>query len=463
MLRGINAGTIDLIATDPPFNKGKDFHATPDSLAAGASFQDRWRWDKDVDGEWIDKLQDDFPKVYHVVEGSRLSYGDDMGAFLCFMAVRLLEMHRILTDEGSIYLHCDQTASHYLKELMDAIFGKDNFRNEIVWERDIPGRGAKNKSGQFPRASDSILFYTKTDSYYFKQPTKGLTQEQISKYSHIEEGTGRRYTHYPLGTRSKEGIQKLEDNNRIYITKSGKKRVKYYLDEACNAIGNVWYDIISLGIATNSKERTGHPTQKPNDLYKRIIEASSKKGGMVLDPFCGCATTCVSAELLGRQWVGIDLWKKAHEVVWDRLKKECHLIDPEGESEDLTHLLEPEKIINYQTKPPICTDEQKEAVPFLPSKNVKYEPETPGERMSKAEMKQALLQQNGAICEGCHRQFDDERYLELDHKNPRSNGGANSLYNRILLCSPCNKMKSNKITLVELIRLNKKNRFWKGM
>ena len=133
MLRSMDTETVDLIATDPPFNKGRDFHATPDSLASGASFQDRWSWDKDVHPEWEDQLIDDWPHVYHVIEGSRMSYGDDMGAFLCFMGVRLIEMWRILRNDGSIYLHCDTTASHYLKELMDAVFKPKNFRNEIVW------------------------------------------------------------------------------------------------------------------------------------------------------------------------------------------------------------------------------------------------------------------------------------------------------------------------------------------
>ena len=341
-----------------------------------------------------------------------------MGAFLCFMAVRLLETHRILKDTGSIFLHCDPTASHYLKELMDAIFGKNNFINEIIWYYKNASRGKT----QFAKAHDIIFWYSKTSDYVFNR------DDVLVPY---ESGmTEWRYR------------------------KAGKEPPK----------GKTPDDVIVMpSLNTMAKERTGHPTQKPLELYKQFIEAASNKGGMVLDPFCGCATTCVAAEQLSREWVGIDLWKRAHEVVWDRLREECMLIDPEGKSEGLAALLNPGDTINYQTKPPICTDEQKEAVPFLPSKNVKYEPETLGERMGKAEMKQALLQQNGAICEGCHRQFDDERYLELDHKNPRSNGGANSLYNRILLCSPCNKMKSNKITLVELVRLNKKSGFWKEL
>ncbi|MYH76447.1 MAG: site-specific DNA-methyltransferase [Acidimicrobiaceae bacterium] len=133
VMRGMNTATIDLIATDPPFNKGKDFHATPDSLAKGGKFQDRWRWDDDVEGEWIDQLQDDWPNVWRIIAAARGSWGDDLGAFLCFMAVRLLEMHRVLKSTGTLYLHCDPTAGHYLKSLLDAIFGRKQFRNEIIW------------------------------------------------------------------------------------------------------------------------------------------------------------------------------------------------------------------------------------------------------------------------------------------------------------------------------------------
>ena len=133
VLRGMNSGSVDLIATDPPFNKGKDFHATPDSLAAGAKFQDRWSWADDVEQAWVDQIADDWPAVHAVIEAAKASSGEDMAAFLCFMAVRVLEMRRVLKDTGSLYLHCDPTASHYLKNLLDAILGRRQFRNEIVW------------------------------------------------------------------------------------------------------------------------------------------------------------------------------------------------------------------------------------------------------------------------------------------------------------------------------------------
>ena len=132
-LRGMNSETVDLVATDPPFNKSKDFHATPSSLAKGARFEDRWSWDKDVHPEWVDAIQDDWPAVWSVISTARIASGDDMGAFLCWLGVRLMELHRILKPTGSLYLHIDHTAHAYVKTLLDAIFGRRTFQNEIVW------------------------------------------------------------------------------------------------------------------------------------------------------------------------------------------------------------------------------------------------------------------------------------------------------------------------------------------
>ena len=132
-LRGMNSETVHLIATDPPFNKNRDFHATPDSLAAGARFRDRWSWERDVHEEWTDNIKDDWPAVWEVIDAARAAYGDDMGAFLCWLGVRLMEMHRVLRADGSLYLHIDHTAHAYVKCMLDAIFGRKNFRNEIVW------------------------------------------------------------------------------------------------------------------------------------------------------------------------------------------------------------------------------------------------------------------------------------------------------------------------------------------
>ncbi len=415
-LRAMNSNTVDLIATDPPFNKGKDFHSTPDSLAEGASFQDRWSWEKDVHEEWVDQITDDHPNVMNVIEGSRLSYGDDIGAFLCFMGVRLLAMKRVLKDTGSIYLHCDPTASHYLKELMDSIFGKKNFMNEIIWSYRTGGSSKK----QFSKKHDVILFYVKSKKYIFNSlKEKAYTKSKNRKAGIINYGAG--------------NAEFFEDENGVYNFVNMR---------------DVW-DIAYIN--SRSNERTGYPTQKPLLLYERIITASSNENDIVLDPFAGCATTCVAAEKLKRQWVGIDIWDKAHEVVIDRLKKECHLESAGGGRDDLIFT---EGDITYTSEPPKRTDDGETVTPFLRVKEKVLEPE--GKKMSRNEMIDHLLKQKGAKCQGCNREFDDPRYLELDHNTPRADGGINHISNRILLCSPCNKLKSNMLTLSGLRRDNKK-------
>ena len=162
-LRGMNSESVDLIATDPPVNKGRDFHATPHSLAAGAKFQDRWSWERDVHEEWTDQIRDDHPRLMEAIESARYAHSDGMGAYMCFMAVRLLEMRRVLKPTGSVYLHCDPTASHYLKAVMDAIFGWRNFINEVLWLYKTGGMSKR----WFGRKHDNILLYAKTKEYTF--------------------------------------------------------------------------------------------------------------------------------------------------------------------------------------------------------------------------------------------------------------------------------------------------------
>ncbi len=265
-LRAMNSESVDLIATDPPFNKGKDFHATPDSLAAGARFQDRWSWERDVHEEWLDQLQDDHPAVWAVIDWSRMTYGDDMGAFLCFMAVRLLEMHRVLKQTGSLYLHCDPTASHYLKTLLDAIFGKRNFRNEIVWYYGGPAR----LTDHFPRKNDIILFYSKSGTPFFNQVYEGIPDYMFKRAR--KDSDGRLWVDQRLGVTG-EKLEKYRREGRTYITKKGGERLKQYLDEMDGKpVDSVWQIPI---INSQAKERVGYPTQKPISLYQRILEASS--------------------------------------------------------------------------------------------------------------------------------------------------------------------------------------------
>ena len=220
-------------------------------------------------------------------------------------------------------------------------------------------------------------------------------------------------------------------------------------------IDTIWNDIDN--VQSQSKERLGYPTQKPLALYERIIKTSSNEGDTILDPFCGCATTLVAAEKLGRHWVGIDIWNQVHNVVIDRLRKE-ELLAPDGKPDGkLFHAGK----IHYATEPPQRTDDGLEAVPFLKTKLKVQEPKD--RNMSRAEMAQFLLEQHGSRCQGCNRVFDDVRYLELDHNAPRSDGGINHISNRVLLCGPCNKLKSNRFTLGGLRKENKKLGYLKGV
>ncbi len=403
-MRAMDSESVDLIATDPPFNKGRDFHATPDSLAAGASFQDRWSWENDVHQDWIDQLTDDHPNLIEAIESARHAHSEGMGAYMCFMAVRLLAMRRILKSTGSIYLHCDPTASHYLKAVMDAIFGYRNFRNEIVWSY----RRWPSKSRHFQTMHDILLFYTKGTDNIFNVDYEPASDSYLKRF--------------------KGKTQILDPENKT-------RKIPVDAPTKGMPMRAVWD--ISF-IAPASKERTGYPTQKPIKLYDRIIKASSNEGDIVFDPFAGCATTCVAAERLNRQWIGIDIWDKAYEVVIKRLHEEVGLFGD----------------VHYSDTIPTRTDDGLTAAPYLKVKQ--SIPEPPGRKMSRAEMYEILLSQQGTKCQGCDRKFDDARYLELDHNTPRADGGPNHISNRILLCGPCNRLKSHIYTLSGLRRENEK-------
>ena len=410
-LRAMNSESVDLIATDPPFNKGRDFHATPDSLAAGAKFQDRWSWERDVHDDWLDQLQDDNPRLMEAINSARHAHSDGMGAYLCFMAVRLLAMRRILKPTGSIYLHCDPTASHYLKAVMDAVFGWRNFRNEIVWCYKGGGKGRTD----FARKHDLIFRYAKGKTVIFNADDVRIPYEG--------EGRGR------------------TDKSRWGSRRIGEYLAPYTPHEK-GKIPEDWWPFPQLN--SNDPERMGYPTQKPTELYERIIKASSNKGDVILDPFAGCATTLVAAEKLEREWVGIDIWDEAHQIVVDRLNK---TIGPMLGRVEYTKTL-PER-----------TDDGETASPFLRVRELVREPEGP--RWSRARMYDYLIEQHGSKCQGCDRIFGDHRYLELDHNIPRSDGGMNHITNRILLCGPCNKVKSNIYTLSGLRRENRKRGYMK--
>lgn len=435
VMREMNSETVDLIATDPPFNKGRDFHATPESLSAGASFQDRWSWDDDVEEDWLDQIQNDWPNVWTVVNGAKDSWGDDMGAYLCFMAVRLIAMHRILKTTGSIYLHCDPTASHYLKMLMDAIFGRKNFKNEIIWCYNV---GGKSKRRWAPK-HDTILFYTKGREYHFDGKAAGVPRD--------------------TGTKSFGGRIGTDEDGRPYqdkIVRATGKIYRYYLDEP-KIPEDWWTDINSLqsGVA----ERTGYPTQKPLALYERFLKASTRVDDIVLDPFCGCATTLVAAERLDRQWVGIDIWDRAQDAVVERLEQEGLKAPKYTKRTNKTRqqFLFSEEF-QFTSKLPKRTDGGGTAVQYLEPK-IAFQRES-WERLSRSEivshLAEAQVDGEWVICGGCGRELEVE-FMELDHIEPRASGGVNDITNRILLCGPCNKKKRHKLTLVGLVELNLKD------
>ena len=446
-LRGMNSQTVDLIATDPPFNKGKDFHATPESLSAGARFQDRWRWKEDVQTEWVDAIKDDQPRVYslinHVVGGidndpktrKRLGGREDLAAFLCFMGVRLIEMRRVLKDTGSLYLHCDPTASHYLKALMDAIFGDKNFRNEIVWHY---GKWS-NAARYFQRNHDLILFYSKNSDYAFYK------QFSVSDDMRRKLAIG-----YQVNRPS--GVKQLIVYDRAKaadkIAEGNYDAVVYRDDENPGALlHDTWCDINIIN--SQSRERMGYPTQKPLALYERIIKASSNEGDLVLDPFCGCATTPIAAERLGRQWVGMDLWDGAYAIINQRIEENKQLL-ADGNV----------KIILRDIKdPPIRADGGEDAPTF----ELRLQRQRPVERwqkLSHEEMRKILIDAQSSAtglvdCAGCGRSLEPE-FMELDHINPRAQGGENYITNRILLCGPCNRRKSASLTIIGLQQENKR-------
>ena len=430
-LRGMNSETVHLIATDPPFNKNRDFHATPDSLAKGARFRDRWSWERDVHEEWVDSIKDDWPAVGSMIEAARAAYGDDMAAFLCWLGVRVMEMRRILRQDGSLYLHIDHTAHAYVKGLLDAIFGHKNFRNEIVWCY----TGPSNTKRWFPRKHDIILYYTKSNSWTFNMDAVRVpySDDYVKRFS----------KQYNEGSKKSTIFTKGHDTKRNQeLAQKGK-------------LPEDWWSEFSP-VGRKKYENTGYPTQKPLALYERIIKASSSEGDFVLDPFCGCATTPVAAERLGRRWVGMDIWDGAKDIVLMRLEKEG-LARPGSE-----HGLMFPHDVHYTTAPPARTDDNAMAAPSFRLKIQR--PIEAWEKIAHKGMVNILMQaqgtEGGVICGGCGRVLEKE-FMELDHITPKSDRGANHILNRILLCRPCNRRKRDNLTLRGLLRANKKAKWMK--
>ena len=438
VMRGMNDSCIDLVYLDPPFNSNRHYEAPIGSKAAGAAFKDAWTLD-DVDVHEHGELADRNPAAYSVIEAARQAHGKGMQSYLIMMAVRLLEMHRVLKPTGSIYLHCDPTASHYLKLLMDGVFGAQRFRTQIAWQRSNAHSDAKQGRQQHGRIQDNILFYTAGERWTWNpQFTPYSDRYTKSTYRHVEESTGRRYRldnltgpggsakgnpkYEVMGvTRywrySEERMQELIDAGRVVQTAPGRvPAYKRYLDEMPGvALQDIWTDI-----AQPRKERTGYPTQKPLALLERIVKASSNPGDMVLDPFCGCATALVAADRLQREWAGIDLSSLAVKLVNERIASD-RAATKEAERNPVIggSLFQATAL----TAPPVRTD-----LGDLPNYRTH---------------RHRLYGEQEGVCAGCDTHFPF-RVMDVDHILPRSRGGTDHPDNLQLLCSGCNRSKGSK-------------------
>ena len=396
IMRGMNSDTVDLIYLDPPFNSNADYAAPIGSEAAGAEFKDTWGL-SDINVAWHGLVKAEHPGLYDMLLAVHKIHGASMMSYLIYMAPRIMEMRRLLKPTGSIYLHCDPTASHYLKLMMDDIYGKSNCQREIIWDLRTSS-GYKSQVKGWIRGHDTILYYSKTNNFQFNKLYQPHKSEYIARFRKTDE----------------EGRQYRDDRG------GGRRQ---YLDETPGvAYTDVWGDIMSFQQNSASPELTGYPTQKPLALLERIIKASSNSDDMILDPFCGCATACIAAQKLDRQWVGIDISAKAADLVELRMEKELGLFWQGVHRTDT-----PER------------DDLGNVPPYNSTANKKW-----------------LYGEQGGYCNACEHHFE-MRHFDVDHIIPKSKGGTDHISNLQLLCGNCNSIKGNRSQEWLLSRLLEKD------
>ena len=491
-LRSLNTGCIDLVNIDPPFAKHDTFTgnnlkpplsdaeiATEQRLLArwginsaeqaraagitwpelqrrGAGYKDYWNWDDDVHPDWVSSIEATHPAVSKLLDATRHIHGEDTAAYLCFMAIRLIEIHRVLKPTGSLYLHCDHSANAYLRQLLDGIFGngegnKPGFRNEIIWSHQ--GSWVQPED-HFPRRHDTILWYTKSKQYTFhpgyeddaasqmnyKRWQKFLTPDNKILGRHMPDHD-QRFATYLNAFRKKHGREPQGDDVVMEITGS--------------RIGTVQYVKV---VDPKTPERTGYPTQKPVALAERTIKASSNPGDIVLDCFAGCAYTAIAAERLGRRWVACDQNTRAWTVVKRQFNKpQLVVLDCNDDTPGQQVLTgQPSVTVHgpfqlpHRFSPVVY--EVKELKPQPRSYKQADKP-----LMDRQEMLEALLglSHGQAWCCGLVIRNEDGSLdygnYQLDHIIPKSVGGDDDIKNRAPLCPAHNLLKSARdIDLEEL-------------
>ncbi len=457
ILRGMNSESVDCIATDPPFNKKRIFNAPLGSRQAEQRFDDRWRWDEVTD-EWQDLIASDHPAIKEIIEAAvvieggtvdhrtgRINTGriqNSMAAYLAYMAPRVVEMHRLLKPTGVLFMQCDTEANAYLRLLLDAVFGRRNFINEITRRR-ASAKGLSTR--RLPNNSDTLLTYGKTPKYKWNSSYEpydvamlnaaslddanldGETRKTLEQYDKRDDD-GRRYSLTDLANPNRDrpnltyeflGVtrvwrwtrERMEAEyaaGRVVQAKPGNvPRFKRYLDEQPGKPrDDIWDDVVQV-----EPSELDWDTRKPLDLYRRLVECGTDEGDVVLDPFAGCATSCVAAELLDRQWVGIDIDPVAEEATYIRLR----------EATGLNMLNQPVTVRKTLRRSDV------------PS-------------VSDQKLRDALWNRQGRLCANPYCDSENLRKvdLHLDHRIPKVRGGEDGVMNRIGLCGNCNSRKGRK-------------------